>query len=124
MGGVTKGDVTSPPGDGPASHPARRPRSQAVENALRAGVLGSAYAYGRKPRSPQHRTAVTRRAGAPPAGPPTPSHPAASLRTTRALESLQNIGALLDGMRGSRFSGLTTLDLASSYRQLRMRAAE
>ena len=47
------------------------------------------------PRSPQHgaggrlRGVVhTRRAGAPPAGPPTPTHPTASLRTTRALESI------------------------------------
>ena len=58
------------------------------------GVLGSANAYGRKQRSPQHGAAVlrcgvvsTRRAGAPPAVPPTPSNPTASLRTTRALES-------------------------------------
>ena len=54
------------------------PRSQAVENALHTGVLGGAFVYGRKQRSPQHGEASrrcgvvpTRRAGAPPAGPPT-----------------------------------------------------
>ena len=94
---MAAGDVTSPPGDGPASRPAHRPRSQTVENALRTGVLGDACAYGGKPRSPQHGAGGRRRgvvptrcAGAPPAGPPTPTHPTASLRTTRALESAKN----------------------------------
>ena len=58
----------------PTSRPAHRPRSQAVENALR---TGGACVYGRKPPSPQKGAASrrcgilpTRRAGAPPAGPP------------------------------------------------------
>ena len=48
-----------------------------MENALNTGVLGGAYAHGLKPRSPldaavSRRCCVvpTRRAGAPPAGPP------------------------------------------------------
>ena len=81
---------------GPA-RPQCRPRSNCdgVEHALCTGVLGSACAYGRKQRSPQHGAGgrrcgvvTTRCAGAPTAGPPTPSHPKASLRTTRALESI------------------------------------
>ena len=58
----------------PTSRPAHRPRSQAVENALR---TGGACIYRRKPRSPQKGAASrrcgilpTRRAGVPPAGPP------------------------------------------------------
>ena len=65
-----------------------------MENALRTGVLGGACAYGRELRFPRHGAAgrrcgvvPTRRAGAPPARPPTPSCPTASLRTTRVLES-------------------------------------
>ena len=65
-------------------------------------VLGGACTYGRKQRSPHHgavslRCGVvpTRRAGAPPAGPPTPTYPAshthstpaAGGQTSRALES-------------------------------------
>ena len=58
------------PSDGRLPHgaPARpaggrdRPRSQAVGNALRTGVLGGACAYGRKPRSPQHGAAGRRQA--------------------------------------------------------------
>ena len=88
-GGRDNGGRDQLPPAHPASRPARRPRSQAVENALRTCVR-SACAYGRKPRSPQYGTAVlgcgvvsARRAGAPPAGPLTPPN----LRTTRALES-------------------------------------
>ena len=47
-GGRDSGDVTNQP-DVPPGPPAR---SQAVENALRTGVVGGAHAYGRKPRSP------------------------------------------------------------------------
>ena len=54
-------------------------------------------AYGRWPRSPQHGAAgrrcgvvPTRRAGAPPAGPPIPTHPTAGLRTSRALASARS----------------------------------
>ena len=76
---MTAGDLTSPP----ASRPAHRPRSQAVRtlSSLRKGVLGGACVYGRKPRSPPYgaggrRRGVvpTRRAGAPPAGPPTATY--------------------------------------------------
>ena len=79
-GDVTAEDVTSPPCH-PASRLVHRPRSQAVENALRTGVLGGACAYGRKLRSPQQGASgrrrgfvPTRRAGAPPAGPLTCLH--------------------------------------------------
>jgi hypothetical protein len=42
--------------------------------------------------------------------------------TRPAVEPLPHIDALLDGTRGSRF--FTKLDLASSYHQLRVRAAD
>ena len=42
--------------------------------------------------------------------------------TRPAVEPLPHIDALLDGTRGSRF--FTKLDLASSYLQLRVRAAD
>ena len=42
--------------------------------------------------------------------------------TRPAVEPLPHIGALLDGIRGSRF--FTKLDLASSFHQLRVRAAD
>ena len=42
--------------------------------------------------------------------------------TRPAVEPLPHIDALLDGTRGSRF--FTKLDLASSYHQLRLRAAD
>ncbi len=42
--------------------------------------------------------------------------------TRAAVEPLAHMDALLDGTRGSRFS--TKLDLASSYHQRRMRAAD
>ena len=67
-----------------------------MENALRTAILGSAFAYERlraKAALSQHGAAgrscgivPTRRAGAPPEGPPIPTYPAASLRWTRALE--------------------------------------
>ena len=57
-----------------------RPTSRTVENALRTGVFGCACAYGRKRALPSTGPSAggivpTRRAGAPPAGPPTPTYP-------------------------------------------------
>ena len=84
-------------------------------------MLGGACAYGRKPRSPQHgavsrRCGVvpTRRAGAPPAGPPTPTyHPLYSCGRLADAACARVYGQIIIGPDAARTTLLCSLGKVS-----------